>query len=202
MPERFITSSLPEFFQEQVIAAVDHQHIKLSEEVEFYLVNLLTSFTDTEKLFCQSEMGEREDKALAIQFLEAAASKPSQKFSMLKNLGDLSLYMSGFFSENLIKKLTGRDYYKNMGSMAYSTLSNMVFIDRQTNLKSLFDEMACKFSSLIDVVSEVADATALNNDQNILKLYEKWQTTGSDTVLRLLNQKGIQPLSNKMDSKH
>ena len=197
-----IERSLPEFFQEQVSLAIVHQKAQVSVDAEFYLVSLLTSFTDTERLFTQNEQGERMDKALAIQLLEAVQAMPAQKFSMLKNLGDLALYVSGFFSESLIRKLVGRDYYQKMGHLAYASLSGMAAGDRFLNLKPLFDEMAAKFQTLVNVVSEVAEATQLNNDQNLLRLYEKWLTTGSETTRRLLHQRGFHTAQHKTDNNH
>ena len=202
MPENLVSGSLPEFFQEQVTLAIDHQHLRLSSDAEFYLVNLLTSFADTERLYLQHFEGNKENQTFAVQLLESAMANPAKKFSMLKELGDLALYLSGFFAESLNRKLLTKDYYVRMGNMAYSSLSGLASTERQAPLKSLFDEMSSKFCSLVDVVTEVAEATQLNNDQNILKLYERWLANGSESTKRLLTQKGIHPVVVKPDFKH
>jgi len=202
MPENLVQGSLPEFFQEQVSMAIDHQHLHLSLDAEFYLVNLLTSFSDTERLYFQHCESAKTEQTFAVQLLEAAMAQPAKKFSMLKELGDLALYLSGFFADSLNRRLLTKDYYVKMGNMAYSSLSGLVAVERSGSLKSLFDEMSAKFCGLVDVVTEVAEATQLNNDQNILKLYEKWLVSGSESTQRLLTQKGIQTVINKPDFKH
>ncbi len=185
------TTSIAEYFKDQVGTAISHQKARLSPDAEFYLVNLLTQFSNAEKLHSKNSNGEITDQALALQLFDAMVADPHAKIPILKKMGDIALYMSGFFSDNLFKKLMTPDYYINMGHTAYSSLSNIVSGDQGKTLSDLFGELAGNFVSLVDILSEVADATSLRNNQNLLKIYERWLKTGSDRMKNILDQHGI-----------
>ena len=57
----------------------------------------------------------------------------------------------------------------------------------------MFAELAAKFSDVVDVLSDVRHAGAGSRDQDVLRLYQTWLTTGSKRAERLLTQLGIQP---------
>lgn len=188
------THSLPEFFKERVDLAISHLRIRVSPDAEFYLVNLLTSFSQTEKLFEVNDKGELVDQALAYQFFESLTSPREKRIPLLKKMGDVSLYISGFFSDSLFKKLLDLNYYRQMGHTAYSSLSNILPENpRGSDLKGLYDELAHNFNAFVDLISQVADSTSLKSDQSILKLYERWLATGSERARELLCNQGIIP---------
>jgi hypothetical protein len=194
MPQTSISShTLPEFFQEKVTGALQNQHIKVTPDAEFYIVNLLTSFHQTEKLFERDEKGELIDKALALRLADSLEVSPMQRIPLLKKMGDVALYTSGFFGEGLHQKMVGLEYYIQMGHAAYSSVSQLIFDDPHKTLRELFDELAVNFGSLVDVLSEVAESSHFISDSNLLKLYERWLATGSQRLGELLNREGIVP---------
>lgn len=188
------TESLPEFFKDAVCHAVESLNVKISLDVEYYVVNLLTSFSHAEKLFERGEEGKVIDKALASRLYEATLVSPSSKISILKKLGDVALYTSGFFADSFIKKIIGLDYYIQMGHSAYSSISQLVPPDPGKMLKDLFQELASNFTCLVDVISQVAESSSLNTNKDLLNLYERWLTTGSERARELLSQEGIIPI--------
>lgn len=185
--------SLPEFFKDRVTDATKNCSGSMSPEAEFYLVNLLTEYTRTANLYTVNERGEAIDRPLALQFFDAMNTGRTHKLPILKKMGDVSLYISGFFGDSLSRKLVDIDYYINMGHAAYASISNILEESPPQNLKTLFSELAGNFIYFVDILTIIADSTSLNSPKDILRLYEKWLKTGSLHAKELLHQEGIIP---------
>src|SRR5262249_16416369 len=93
--------SLSEFFREAVTSALRNQKIDTTELTQFYLVNLLTEFAHSEP----------SEEALAIQMCQGLGAHPGDRAQHLKQVGDTSLFVSGFFPDSLNRSLVDVDYY-------------------------------------------------------------------------------------------
>lgn len=184
-------STLPEFFREKVLAALDSVKVRASPHAEFYLVNLLTTFSHSGNLYEKDNGGKWVDCALATRFLESGLKTPDQRIPILKKLGDVSLYVSGFFADSLHRKAVNLDYYIRMGHSAYSSLSSLV--ESAGAMRELYEELAYNFIRFVNVLSEVADSTQLRSAQDLLRLYERWLATRSEKAGELLARSGIVP---------
>src|SRR3989338_7413732 len=181
-------TNLAEFFRERVQEVLGHQGIQASELVEFYLVNLLQEFRKTEKLFEQT--GDKKNvKALAPLFVRALDGDVNTQIRCLKELGDTALYISGFFAESVKRKPVGIDYYIGMGGSAYQSLAQLLI--RQKTFSELYTELASKFRALVDVLGEIAVAQDWMNNQDLVRLYERWLTTKDEQIRDLLTKAGI-----------
>jgi hypothetical protein len=107
----------------------------------------------------------------------------------LRQIGDVSLFLSGFFADSLARKLVDIDYYISLGAYAYGSLSRR---DAEA-YAAVFGELAEKFSSYVDVLAEVSDRTSLTSSGELLRLYEKWLRTRSRRSGELLVEQGIVP---------
>lgn len=175
-----------QFFYELVSKALCSQKVSASKTVEAYLVNLLSQFLSADLL------KESESAPLAEQYHHAAISPPDEQRSILRQLGDYSLYVSGFFSESLNRKIVDIDYYIAMGERAYGHLSGL---HRENVMQKMFGELSKKFPRLVDVLTEVSNSTQiLTEHTNILRIYEKWIRTRSDRLKALLAQHGLIPV--------
>ncbi len=183
------TSTLPEFFHEKVENAASKAPIKVSLEAEYYIVNLLTAFTSLSETNANNSST---DRALALRFFDALVAKSHEKATHLKQLGDIALYMSGFFAESLNRKIIDIDYYISMGHAAYANLSHLNTTGNK-GLKNTFSELAENFIIFVDIISAVRDSTPMQNHQDLLKLYERWLATGSPRTKDMLTQNGIVP---------
>ncbi|MFQ5441324.1 MAG: hypothetical protein ACE5EB_01195, partial [Thermodesulfobacteriota bacterium] len=142
-----------EYFKEMVEAAIEHQKVSAAEMTEFYLSSLLESFINSERL-----TGE----PLATRYLEAVSLEGERGLYLLKELGDISLFTSGFLSESLRRKIVDMDYYIGMGRVSYSRLASVYGVKRRTtSLAPLFSELAEKFTSFVDVLAEVSERVSL-----------------------------------------
>ena len=113
--------SLVEFFKETVAHTIKRQSIKTNEMIEFYIVNLLSEFVSTKKVYEKVEG--MEDEPVGILFLKTFHSSLNEQVKIFKKVGDFSLFISGFFSDSLRNKLVHADYYSSIGKKSYNKLS-------------------------------------------------------------------------------
>jgi hypothetical protein len=186
--------SLQEFFKRSVDEAMTRQRLEADDLTAFYVVNLLTLYARSDKLF--DEKGNRAGlRPLALLLADAADSRTSeQRNAALKRIGDVSLFVAGFFSESLASRLVDIDYYVRMGGSAYGSLSESVRDTwRGRAFGAVFAELAAKFQDFVDVINEVRDCAKTNQDVDVLRLYDVWLRTGSKRAATLLRRVGIEP---------
>ena len=76
----------------------------------------------------------------------------------MRRLGDVSLFIAGFFAQSFARKLVDVDYHIAMGGRAYGTLAdNMRDSMRGQAFAAVFLELAQKFQRLVDVLNDVAE---------------------------------------------
>ena len=129
---------------------------------------------------------------LAIQLQKALLSSTHERIQLLKELGDFSLYISGFFSDSLNRKLVDIDYYIAMGGVAYNNLSHTV--PTLSALQATFKDLAHRFGTFVDILAEVSDSAFVHTHRDVLRLYEKWLKTRSERLAELLKKEGLFPL--------
>ncbi|MEE9614371.1 MAG: hypothetical protein V3W31_05375 [Thermodesulfobacteriota bacterium] len=189
LTEPILTEVSPiEHFKELVTAAIAHQKISTSEEAEFYLSNLLTEFVDSRDRALSPSP--RTEEPLAITFLKTLETGPTERTVILRELGDLTLFLSGFFSDSLKRRIVDIDYYMGIGSSSYKHLAS--HLGRKGS--PLFLELSEKFTALVDVLAEVSERSRLTSHTDVLRLYERWLKTGSPHTETLLRELGIEPV--------
>lgn len=203
--ERLITNtSIKEYFHDSVNQAISNQHIEVSAETVFYLVNLLTVYSRSEHLFDKTENG-IDLKPLALIYADAVnQSNTLERARLLQRLGDTALFIAGVFTGSLNRKVVDVDYYIAMGGNAYSTVSETLRgAYNNGSVKSLFDELTEKFTEFVDVLNEVSENANLSTNSDILRLYEIWIRTGSKRAAGQLRRLGIEPVdSSQPDYRH
>ncbi len=175
-----------EFFKEQVEAACERQNLRPQPLTSYYVVSLLSEFTHIGATPTGEAM--KSNEALGIKFARALQSGGTDQRVGLKQVGDLSLFITGFFSDSLRRSLVDVDYYVSLGGSAYGSLGASDDV-----LSPIFAELADKFVLFVDVLTDVSERTALTSDSDVLRLYEKWVRTGSKRNGELLAEKGIVP---------
>jgi hypothetical protein len=178
----FRRESAVEFFKELVESALAHQGLAANELTAFYVVQLLASFVHIPR---------RDDAnaPLAMRLAYALESGGAEQRSSLKQIGDCSLFISGFFSDSLNRRLVDVDYYVSIGGCAYNALSR----NETDTFSPVFAELAEKFVGFVDVLSEVSERTSCATNLDVLRLYEKWLKTGSRRSGQLLVERGVVP---------
>lgn len=177
------------FFAEIVDEAISQRKVKTIPLVKNYITELLFYFMKSENLYDEeSESGKKRHSTLAELYLKAMNLNGEAKLETLKKLGNISLYIGGFFGDSLQRKIVDVDYYVDMGESAFGHLSESVPED---TFKRLYFELSTKFLQFVDVLTFVSQKTIVHNDENLLRLYENYIRTGSELARDHLLEKGI-----------
>ena len=189
-------SSLREFFRDAFHAASEHQHLDIDEQAEQYVVNLLTMFSRADALYERTPEGLR-IRPLAHMLADALeAPNAAARQRGLQRLGDVSLFVAGFFARSFARKLIDIDYHIAMGGNAYSSLADTM--QRSSSgrcVAAIYSQLAQKFQRLVDALNEISETSYQHSDADILRLYEIWMKTGSPRAHGLLRGLGVQPVA-------
>jgi hypothetical protein len=186
---------LREFFRDTFHAASERQRLAIDEQAEAYVVNLLTMFSRADALYEKTPEGLR-IKPL-VRMLADALDAPNETARQrgLQRLGDVSLFIAGFFARSFARKLIDIDYHIAMGGNAYSSLADaMQRTAAGRCVAGIYTQLAQQFQGLVDALNDVSEMSHRHSDADILRLYEIWIKTGSPRAHGLLRQLGVQPV--------
>jgi hypothetical protein len=183
-----------EFFRTALQHALRHQHVSVRDHTEHYVVNLLAMFARTEALFEPAPGQPARLKPLALLLAEAVDTPDERlRYRLLQRLGDVALFIAGFLAGDL-RRPVDVNYHIAMGGRAYGALAHVRGHGARRALASVFAELEDKFLPLVDALNEIGDGAAADSPQDLLRLYDVWQRTGSRRARRLLLNIGVQPL--------
>jgi hypothetical protein len=177
----FQRESAVEYFKDLVDRALTRQGVATQELTSYYVVQLLAGFLQQPENL--------DDGPLSVRLVQALESGGMRQRASLKQIGDLSLFIAGFFSESLNRKMVDVDYYATIGGRAYHALSRV----ETDTFSPVFAELGSKFVDFVDVLSEVSERTSCATNVDLLRLYEKWIRTGSRRSGQLLVERGVVP---------
>jgi hypothetical protein len=194
-------NNLRDYFRKSVDDVMENQGVDIDPHASYYVVNLLTSFSRSEALYNDGSdsYGLR---PLALMLVDAAnASNIEERSQSLQRIGDVSLFISGFFSDSLERNVVDIDYYINMGGNAYAVLSEEIRGTFRGNAP-IYQELSEKFLILIDILNEVRDSQRSDSNLDLLRTYEVWQKTSSPRCEELLRKQGVVPISEANKKRH
>ncbi len=183
-----LTADLGEFFRDKLGSARSGLGLELDELTEYYLVQLLCEFSR------RAETGAVQDEALALLYKRALEADLLERLKLLKSLGDLALYVAGFFREAIERSPVDRDYYVSMGGCAYGDLSSLIGARRHNDqFATLFAGLAKQFADLVELLNAVADQAreGAQGDRDLVRLYERWLRTGDERLRQQLAAAGL-----------
>lgn len=187
------SKDLKEFFHNKVKDIVEVQKVEISEDVEFYIVNILSHFSKSENLFQINDEGKVDYRPLALKLHDAIfSSRPGARYQHLKSLGDTALYHAGVFYEGLFNQVVDVGYYIQMGGSAYQHLANLT-THHGGSLSDLFYELSCHFSKLVEILYLCCEREVAQTDHDLLILLDRYLKTGSQKAKEILEEKGILP---------
>jgi hypothetical protein len=180
-----LAASVDEFFHEVVTDALEAVDLDASEPASWYLVGLLGEFTKARLT----------DEPLGMK-LAQPGENPGERVRNLKQVGDTSLYLAGFFAESLTRSLVDVDYYVGIGQSAYSQLARSLgtAARAQRSITEVYEELAAKFPRFVDVLGAVRKRVAmlqLSQAPDIGRLYEMWLQTRDEWVEKKLKEAGL-----------
>lgn len=183
-----IIASADQYFNEIVQEAIKSRNVVTSPLVHTYLVELLQHYIKSDNFEIDTVTGESEEKSktFAEAILKASSLDQAKKRRLLKNIGDLSLYISGFFGDSLQRKIVDLDYYADIGGIAYSTLAA-----ERSHSGEVYEEFSKKFTTFVDVLTYISHKANIQTNGDLLRLYDRYISTGSGFAKEQLLEKGI-----------
>ena len=195
--------NLCDYFRTSIDDVIAQQGVELDPHATHYVVNMMTLFSRSEELY--EDDGETFGlKPLALMLVDATdAASAEQRNQVLQRIGDVALFISGFFVDSLANKAVDIDYYIHTGANAYGSLSEETRRTfRGRAFADVFRELASNFQILTDVLHEVRDSARPESDANLLRTYEIWRKTGSRRAEKLLRQQRVVPIADAKRLRH
>ncbi len=182
------TANVRSYFQESVLKAMETQGMRARDETVVYLINMLSDFARTDRLYEWTPDGYTL-RPLAVLYSEALYAKSEEaRNQALRRLGDIALFIAGIFADSLQKQSVNLDYYIAMGGNAYGYLSDR---HRSRAHRPVFGELSSQFTDFVDILSSIGSHDR-GHDNDIIRLYERWLNTGSKRSAQRLSELGIQ----------
>lgn len=190
--ELALTADPRDFFREEIQSVLHKQKLHLEDDIEFYVVNLLSNF-----VFSAPDLF---DTPLALRLKNVLEAPEDLKASLYKDMGDSSLYMAGFFQESFNRKTYDVDYFISLGSMAYKNLSDEIKRRPSSELQSFrtFERLSVLFSELVETLSRLSKRLKFAPKTNVLATYERFDKLKNSHLLELLEKEGIIPIPGTM----
>jgi hypothetical protein len=186
-------SNLREFFKDALHGALEKRQLAVEDQTEHYVVNVLTLFARSEELYEDTPDGRRL-RPLVVMLSDALEARSAgDRNRGLQRLGDVSLFIAGFFAQSFARKLIDIDYHIAMGGRAYAALAETMSRGKGHVLGHVFAELSQNFQPMVDVLNEVSETSYSHSDKDILRLYELWLKTGSRRCYDILKRLGVEP---------
>jgi hypothetical protein len=174
------STSISAFFTEQIDGALESRRLHTSQLTVKYLVKLLEHYAFANNL--------SQKETLAEMYLKAFSNENGVQIDLLKKLGDTSLYVSGFLGDSLNRKVIDIDYYAGMGGAAYA---NLAVILEEDVYAPTFREFSERFMEFVDLLTYISQQALVQTDSDLLRLYDRYVSTGSRLAEEQLIQKGL-----------
>jgi hypothetical protein len=176
--------SLEAFFHEAVDQALRDHGVDANPLTEHYLVQLLATYASQPI----------DESPLALKLLGAYEAAPREKREKLREVGDTSLFLSGFWAESFARRLVDVEYYIGLGGSAYGELARTGIGWRRDPYGDVFETLAENFARFVEVLTIISRRLMPpTGPRDIVKLYERWLRTRSSWAARRLAALGVVP---------
>lgn len=175
-----------ELFRSLLDDGLKRVSLRISLPAQAYIGDLLVFYIHSDHLFDQDmDSGRKNIKTLSEFYFKAHKAPFNEKLNMLKQIGDRSLYLVGFFRESLNKKLVSLDYYLDMGQNAYESLAE------HHPQEEIFSELSYYFPDLVDALSYIAQKKSIRTNKDLIKICNDYIKTGSKVAACQLEDHGF-----------
>ena len=156
----------------------------------WYLGQMLVRFGKSSALFSYED-GRLALRPLALLYHDAhSAENRQQRCLILRQLGDLALFIGALFPESYRRKGLQQDYFVGMGSGAYDYLS-----ENESTNRHIFSDLSATFAQMLQLVADCCSSDAEMNMSDIEELYAHWLATGSPQAEKRLRRLGLVTVS-------
>jgi len=178
--------TLADYFRERLQEAVEQLTPPPHKDTLWYMGNMLARFGDSGQLFSYDQ-GKVGIRPLALLYKDAHEARDSwERCLILRQLGDLALFLGALFPENYARRGIFKDYFIGMGGGAYDYLSENAHQNRH-----IFNELAAKFTRMLELIARVCSKQNLFDATDVLNLYQRWSQTRDPRLAKQLQSLGI-----------
>jgi hypothetical protein len=162
--------TLESFFWEKLGEALREQRVEADARTEFYLVQMLAAYGAQPV----------DESPLGVKLLAAREAPPPERRRQLREVGDTSLFVSGFWSDSFARRLVDIDYYIGLGGIAYSELARTGEGWARDPLGQVYQQLAENFARFVGVLAVLSrTCTPTSTPHDVLKLYDRYRRSGS-----------------------
>ncbi len=184
-----VSANIDSYFETIVRDAFAARRVDATSAAEQYIVGLLAEYARG------SQQTSVLNEPLTFQLRDALEERGAERFERLRNIGDHVLYVLGFFAGAVKRRGADPAYVKTVGSSAYSHASAMMRMCGTAAGHDVLNELSEGYDGFVAVMEEVADsAIGASDDTSVLRIYERWQATGSERLAATLNELGMFPV--------
>ena len=184
-----MSSNVEGFFADAMGEAMQSRQVEVSSGTQAYLVGLLAGMAS------RGLDGRALGQPVTLQFQEALGAPVGERFERLRGLGDRTLALAGLFRDHLEAHHVDVGYVSSVGASAYRQAGALRPVSDTRG--DLFGELAAKFSPLVAALGELAEvlfAGPATTAEGIVRVYTRWQRTGSERLGRELMTRGLVPV--------
>lgn len=177
-------ATLAEYFHERL--REQRPSPRPHEDTLWYTGNLLARFGDSNQLFSY-DRGAVDIRPLALLYQDAHEARDQrERCLILRQLGDLALFLGALFPERFARRGIRGDYVVGMGGGAYDYLSENARQNRH-----VFSELASLFTHIQSLVARVCAQPAPSEAGDVLDLYQRWRQSRDPQLGEQLRALGI-----------
>lgn len=191
MNQLAIVTSVEDFFRDEVERIAIKHGLQLNDPIKNYVKEVLVKFVDHHELKLSHPRVPEKSLSPTEFWLETQQLPFAQQMMALQYLGDYSLFTTGFFGENIKKSCLDMDYFQSLGGKAYQRAGEIRESIAAERALNVFFTMSESFTKISELISEIFDQTMLHDPERSLKLFERWQKSGSSRLARLLVENGF-----------
>ncbi len=177
-----LAQNMQAYFQEALSQALSRSNSTLSQEAQAYLVHLLTDFARSDRVYAGVNRGE--EPVLVLLLERALESPPAEANRIFKQIGDSTLYLSGYFGEKTQASGVSNSYYMAMGEDAYYRLA-------QNTRVAVYNELSNRFERLVFLLRQVSLHDRKASPEEILGWIEQYQQSKKPELQALLAINGV-----------
>ena len=152
--------SLQGYFFEELTKINDKSSHPLPRQAILYSSMVMSNMKESKKYFDTTE-GKVREKVLGIRLMESDQMPVNQRKRVLRDIGDTTLLLCGYFFKSISKKIVDVSYYQELGKTAYRRLD--VIDPEMYDIASFYMILSEYFEQLTTVISIVANKLRENN---------------------------------------
>ena len=148
-----LENSLQSFFFDELKLLNDKSFRPLPNELIYYSSLVMDHFGESQNYFEFSEEGVK-NKVLGIKMMEAAHLSTGAQKRRYREVGDTALFLCGYFSESVSRKIIDVGYYHSLGVSAYKKLN--ILVPEVYDVENFFKQFSHSFQSVTELMGIVS----------------------------------------------